>query len=191
ARLTAEALGVLHVGTGAHLAVQTTEGNGSLLVMSADGKQQRVRSLPAAVGIEAGEELRRFTVAGYLAGLSKSVEVVRWPRPVPARAEPFLEGAQPVARSGGDESPHPLSPEQAAERVLDEMGLRGTAAAAEPFDGAIEDVQHPALLETNFSAGESVVAVLAAEVDGRLQAGAAGAVRAALTLAAGLRATAK
>jgi electron transfer flavoprotein-quinone oxidoreductase len=191
ARLTAEALGVRHAGTGARLAVETTETNGSLLLASADGKQQRVRSLPAAVGIAAGEGLRRFTVAGYLARLSKSVEVVRWPRNIAARPETFLEGAQTAASSSGEESPHPLSPEQAAEHVLDEMGLRGTAATAPPFEGALEDVQHPALLETNPSSAGGVVAVLAAEADGRLQAGAAGTVRVAWTLAAGLGATAK
>src|SRR5262249_5832196 len=85
----------------------------------------------------------------------------------------------------------PLSPEQAAERVFDEMGLRGTAAPAEPFEGAIEDVQHPALLETNLNSAGSVVAVVAAETDGRLQASAGGTVRAARMVAAGLGATAK
>jgi alkylation response protein AidB-like acyl-CoA dehydrogenase/flavin-dependent dehydrogenase/electron transfer flavoprotein alpha subunit/electron transfer flavoprotein alpha/beta subunit/ferredoxin-like protein FixX len=191
ARLTAEALGIRHAGTGAHLAVQAADGNGSVLLATVDGKHERVRSLPAAVGIEAGQVLRRYTVAGYLAGLSKSVEMVRWPRNIAARAEAFLEGAQMAARPSGEESPQPLSPEQAAECVLDDMGLRGSAAAVEPFEGAIEDVQHPALLETNLSSAGSVVAVLAAEADGRLQAGAAGTVRAARTLAAGLGATAK
>jgi electron transfer flavoprotein-quinone oxidoreductase len=191
ARLTAEALGVRHAGTGAHLAVQTTEGNGSLLLATADSKQQRVRSLPAAVGIEAEQVLRHFTVAGYLAGLSKSVEVVRWPRTVAARAATFLEGLRTTARSRGDELPQPLSPEQAAERVLDEMGLHGTAATAEPFEGDIEDAHNPDLLEATISSAGKVVAVLAAEADGRLQASAAGTVRAAHTLAARLGATTK
>jgi electron transfer flavoprotein alpha subunit len=183
ARLAAEARGIPYAGLGNHIAVQATETNGSLSLAGSDGRHQRVRTLPAAVGVQPGQPLRRFSVAGYLAGLSKSVEVVRWPRSIPARAELFQEATQEEVAPAGEESPGPLSPELAAARLLAATGLTGSAAVAEPLDGAIEDVQHPRLLESSADAGASVIAVLEAGVDGRLQASAKGTLQTARLLA--------
>ncbi len=181
ARLTAEALRLSAAGTADQIAVQATESEAAVLLTSADGKHQRVRSLPAAVGIKAGLPLRPFTTAGYLAGLAKSIEAISWPRKVKVRPEMFVEGTQAAGREDGEEAPRPLSPREAAQRVLADIGLAGTQRALRPFDGPIEDVVHPGLLDS--ATGATVVAVLATEADGRLLGSAVPVVRAVQSLA--------
>ncbi len=191
ARLTAEALRLPVAGTADQIAVQTTETEAAILLASADGKQQRVRSLPAAVGIKAGLTLRPFTTAGYLAGLAKTVEAVPWPRKVKVRPETFVEGAQAAGRESVEEAPHPLSPREAAQRVLADIGLAGTHRALRPYEEPIEDVVHPQLLEPAAANGVTVAAVLTTEADGRLLGSAAPAVRVVQALAAFVGAEAK
>jgi electron transfer flavoprotein alpha subunit len=175
ARLTAEFLGVPHVGTAATLAVRSSDGEADVLLAGSDGSV-RIRELPAAVNIEAGLALRPFTSEGYLTALSRVVEIERWPRKVEARAVTFLEGAK--STEGAATGPAgPLSAAEAAGRVLDVLGLRGEATAhVTPFAGTVADV--PALASL---AGVST-AVLATQDDGRLAATAGSVLRAARLL---------
>jgi electron transfer flavoprotein alpha subunit len=177
ARLTAEALGVPYAGKAVQLAVRKTEAEGTVLLVDKDGRQQRVRPLAAAVMVEAGQPLRPFSVAGYLHGLAKAVEVVPWPKRVPMRTVAYREGTQAAVGEAIEEIPHALSPIEAACQTLGRIGLGGRAAPLKTFDGTIEDVSSPSSLKTE------VVAVLAADSEGRLQPTAAPTVRAASVLA--------
>ena len=72
-----------------------------------------------------------------------------------------------------------LSPTEAAQRLLAKLGRGGTAFAVAPFEGMIDDVVSPALLDRS----GGVIAVIASEADGRLHPSAIAAVRAARQLA--------
>jgi electron transfer flavoprotein-quinone oxidoreductase len=178
ARLTAAALRATFVGTAAQLAVQTTRDGDTLLLVGSDGKE-RIRSLPAAVNIEAGLRLRPFTIAGYLAGLSKTVTLEPWPRAVEVRPASFVEtyapGSAPTA-----EQPHPLLPAEAGRWLLDSVGHgsdRGAVAAS--FSGPILDVEEQPFDTTR----ERVLAVIAADDEGRLRPTAARTIAAATVVA--------
>ncbi|HLJ94710.1 MAG TPA: FAD-binding protein, partial [Gemmataceae bacterium] len=179
ARLTAEALGIPYAGHASRLVVHKTETEAELLLFEADAQQQRVRSLPAALSLEPGLPLRPFTVAGYLAGLEKPVEVERWNKRVPVHPLLLQERSSENASAEPDELPHLLTPVDAARLTQARIGLGdGSANAAESFEGAIEDVSVP-----TFAAG-GVVAVLLADGDGRLLPTAQNTVRAAHVIAA-------
>src|SRR5205807_718761 len=123
----------------------------------------RTRSLPSAVAIDAGLTLRPFTVAGYLAGLDKTVEIERWPKRVPARPVLLQEGLEELDKSGPGKPPQPLTPRAAARLTRHQMGLGSDpGAAAQPFLGTIEDVAYPTIPDA------AVVAVLLADVEGQL-----------------------
>jgi len=176
ARLTAEALDVAHMGSAAGLAVRWSEGESETLLVGSDG-HSRVRSLPAAASVEAGLSLRNFRIEGYLANLNKVVEFERWPRKVEARAVRFVEGAR--ASDVSVEVPTTaLSAREAALRVLDELGMRGGAAApVRPFEGNFEDANG---LETLAGAA---AALLAVDSEGRLASTAGPVLRAARLMA--------
>src|SRR5262249_1661406 len=72
--LTAEALGVAHAGAAAALAIRRTESESEAILQGSDGRQH-LRSLPTAVALEPEIGLRPFATAGYLAHLSKGVEI--------------------------------------------------------------------------------------------------------------------
>ncbi|MBV9122975.1 MAG: acyl-CoA dehydrogenase family protein, partial [Planctomycetes bacterium] len=184
AKLTAEALGLPHAGTTAQLEWQAAESETMVQLRSADGSR-RLRSLPLAVAVEAEMPLRPFTIAGYLAGLSRTVEVHRWPKQVPARRVLFLPGARGAAPLAKEESTAPLSPEEAAQRLLEQLGQGGSHSVPPPYEKSLEDVPHPDLLEADSSSG-SLLAVLAAAPEGRLQPSAATVLRAAERLALSL-----
>jgi electron transfer flavoprotein alpha/beta subunit len=76
ARLTAAAPGVPYAGRAAALAVRATGTSAHVCMFEANGGPVREHELPAAVAVDAGEELRPFTVSGYLAGLARDVEVL-------------------------------------------------------------------------------------------------------------------
>lgn len=177
ARLTAEALGIPHAGTAAHLGVQKTQGDGEALLVDAGGGGQRVRPLPAAVAIEAGLPLRPFTVAGYLAGLRKTVEIERWPKSVPIRSvllQPGLQDSRTI-----EEPPHPLTPLEAARLTRAQIGLGSVVAAgASSFTGTIEEIPSPPSFDGR------IVAVVRADAEGELQPTAQVALRAGRLLAA-------
>jgi len=175
AALTAEALNVPIAGSAATLAVRHTEAESEGLLVAAD-HAHRTRALPVAVGIEPGLTLRPFTVHGYLTGLSKPVETERWPRRVPAHAVTYLEGTP--AEGTVEVPPGQLSPREAAGRIFEELGLHaGQGSTDRPYEGPIEEVSTPSALENG------VVAVLAADGEGRLEPTAANAFRAARLLA--------
>jgi electron transfer flavoprotein-quinone oxidoreductase len=175
ALLTAEALGVPAAGTISGLAIRHTTSESETLLIDAD-HHHRTRALPVAVNVEPGPKLRPFTVAGYLAGLSKPVETERWPRRVAPHPITFLEGA--AAEATVEVPPGILTPGEAAGRVLEELGLTaGPATHDRPYDGLIEEAATPGVLENG------VAAILAADMDGRLEATAGSTVRAARLLA--------
>jgi electron transfer flavoprotein-quinone oxidoreductase len=177
ARLTAEGLGVSCAGQAARLILRKTDTEADLLLSDGEGKQLRIRSLPAAVSVEAGVSLRPFTIAGYLAGLARAVELERWPRRVKAHTVGFAGGAQAPA-AATEEPARALSPLEAARYTLGQIGLGNASTALQPFEGVIETIALPSLSEG------SVVAVLASDADGRLQPAAALVLRAASLLAA-------
>jgi len=173
-QLTAAALGTSYAGRAEHVTVRKTKTEQDAYLVDVSGRRQKVRALPLAVAIEAGLPLRPFTIDGYLSGLAGAVEMERWPRRVSPQIV-FFQNASQADRTGpAEEQPHPLSPQGAAQFALGRIGLAGTlSATAEDFSGDIEQVAHPSLLD------KRVVAVLAADQEGRLQPAAANTLRAA------------
>src|SRR5262249_33837769 len=145
------------------LAVHETSAEAELLLLDANGRQQRARGLPSAAAVEAGLPLRSYSLAGYLAGLEKPVEIERWPKEVRARPLALQEGLHAVAAASGG-PPRSLTPSDAAQLTRASIGLTdGSAPECTPFEGAIEDVPCG-----NFPDG-GVVVVLLASSDGSLQ----------------------
>jgi alkylation response protein AidB-like acyl-CoA dehydrogenase/flavin-dependent dehydrogenase/electron transfer flavoprotein alpha subunit/electron transfer flavoprotein alpha/beta subunit/ferredoxin-like protein FixX len=179
-RLTAEALGIPAAGTAATIAVHATADDAEVRLVGTDARSQRVRNLPAFVSFEPGVALRSFTISGYLEGLGRAVEILRWPRKVTARAT-TLAVPEHAAESAAEDKPTALAPAEAAQRLLHQLGRGGTAVAHARYEGSVEDVPHPSLLEKRERAG--VIVVLAAEADGRLHAGAASVIKAGRALA--------
>jgi alkylation response protein AidB-like acyl-CoA dehydrogenase/flavin-dependent dehydrogenase/electron transfer flavoprotein alpha/beta subunit/ferredoxin-like protein FixX len=178
ALLTAAALDLPPAGRTAQLAVRATDSEAQVLLLAADGQGQRVRSLPAAVTVEAGLTLRPFSVQGYLDGLAKTLTAESWPAGATPRAVQFLEGEQTATAGSAEQPTGPLTPQDAARRVLGEIGLDGARSAPqEVFSGPLDDVAQPDLTHAG------VVAVLAAEADGRLAPTARPVVQAARLLA--------
>jgi electron transfer flavoprotein-quinone oxidoreductase len=177
ARLTAEALGIPFAGSAVQLAVRQTESESGVVLLRAGGPQ-RQRTLPALVLLEPELTLREFRMEDYLAGLSKAVETERWPKRLAARSVAFAASVGSEAASQTEVRPYPLSPAEAASRLLDEIG-RGSHAAppAERFDGELQDTLSPSL------PADGVLAVLAADAAGRLLPTAALTLRAARMLA--------
>jgi electron transfer flavoprotein-quinone oxidoreductase len=177
-KLTAAALGVAHAGSGARLAARAGTGGESLLLVSADGTRQHTRTLPAAVAVEAGLALRPFSVDGYLASLARAVEATPWPAEAEMVPVAFVESAQ-AATAPTEKPPQPLLPHEAGQLVLENAGVespgyggpRATTrelAEAGPLD--LLDTEEPFFLAWTAT---QVLAVLAAEADGRLRPSAA------------------
>ncbi len=163
ARLAAEMLGVAHAGTGAEFTVQTVEGAESVVLTEPGGQNRRIRPLPAAIAVNAGAPLRAFTIEGYFNSLPKSVEIVRWPKKAQIRQVLFEEQAQVAQHGVSDNELRPLSPDEAAERVLSELGLTGSASRVEAYGGRIEDVTPSSPLSAL-----GIMVVLATDSKGRL-----------------------
>jgi alkylation response protein AidB-like acyl-CoA dehydrogenase/flavin-dependent dehydrogenase/electron transfer flavoprotein alpha subunit/ferredoxin-like protein FixX len=181
ARLTAAALGLPFAGTAAQVAIQATDAELQLLLAETDSRRTRVRSLPAAAAVSASQPLRPFAIAGYLAGLDKTIEVLRWPKRVPARLASFLPGTAARDEGALEEKPRPLSPEEAARRVLTEIGQSGRPIASSAYDGPVEDVTSAALLDAGRASTGTVLAILGSA--GPLQAASHSVIRAADYLA--------
>jgi electron transfer flavoprotein-quinone oxidoreductase len=163
ARLTAESLGLPCAGIAARLAARKTAEEAELHLTGKDGRQTLVHSLPAAAMIDAELPLRPFSVEGYFKGLTKAVEVERWPRKLPAHVV-SIQVVEAAASMGSAEPPHHFAPAAAANYLLKQLGSQvGNAASSIQFEGAVEEVSQPGLL-----AG-SVMAVIGADVQGLLQ----------------------
>jgi alkylation response protein AidB-like acyl-CoA dehydrogenase len=183
ARMTAEKLGIPYAGRASMLAVSRTKQEAELVLLDGNGHPQRTRPLPSALAVDAGPILRPFTVAGYLAGLDKAVEIERWPKRVPARPVLLQQGLEELDKSARVPPPQPLTPLAAARLIQDQMYLSSDSGpTAQPFLGTIEDVPYPTFPDA------AVIAVLLADVEGRLQTVARDVVRAAHLLAASERA---
>jgi alkylation response protein AidB-like acyl-CoA dehydrogenase/flavin-dependent dehydrogenase/electron transfer flavoprotein alpha subunit/ferredoxin-like protein FixX len=178
ARLTAEMLGIPDAGTATQLAVNASADDAEIRLYGADGRSSRVRNLPAFVAVEPGLALRGYSVTGYLEGLGRAVELLRWPRKAATRPVTFA-AHESAAAPAGDETPAALTPVEAAQRLLSKLGRGGTAFAIAPYEGAISDVASPALLDRP----HGVIAVIASEPDGRLHPSANAVVRAARQMA--------
>ncbi len=175
-QLTAEKLGTRVAGRCARLAVRKTPTDAAVLLGDADGREERRRALPAAVAVEAGLPLRAFTTQGYLAGLAGEIVTERWQKRVKARPTRLLTGTQPAAAAA--EPPRALNPHEAADRFRQTLGLgQDRQAAVESFGGPVEEVTQPSVPEGG------VLAVLAADGEGRLAASAANLLRAARVVA--------
>lgn len=177
-RLLAAELSVPFVGTATQLTVDAGPSEGTLLLAS-DGGQRRTRALPAAVGVTAGLPLRAFTIDGYLAGLSKNVDIQRWPKKVPARPVRFEAGAQAVETATSNDVVTALTPDEAAVRLLSTLGQGGARAAHGSFEGRIDHVASPTLLDPTNGSTDCVVAVLGGDAHGRVHASATAALKAA------------
>ena len=76
AALIAEALRVPLAGHAAKVAIEATATHAVIRLFNTSGNVVRERPLPALVLLEAGTPLRRFDIAGYLAGLSRRVRII-------------------------------------------------------------------------------------------------------------------
>jgi electron transfer flavoprotein-quinone oxidoreductase len=178
ARLAAAALGVPSVGRAANLGVRKNEADAELVLVDAAG-QSRVRSLPGMVSIEAGVTLRSFTVAGYLNALGQMVEVVSWPKRLPARTLFFEEGAATADAKGEEKLSAALGPAEAARQTLELLGRSAVGPGlTSRWDGVIEQVASLELAENG------VLALLASDGEGHLAPTAEPTVRAAVQIAA-------
>ena len=175
-RMAAEKLGIHLAGRAACIQVRKEAGVASVLLTGADGGQARTRLLPAAVSMEAGLALRPFTTQGYLAGLGRELAAEYWPRRIKVRPVRLLTGTQ--AAAAAEEPAHALDPQQAAHHVQASLGLGGASTpAVDPYDGTMEEVATPTLPEGG------VLALLAADGEGRLAPGAVSVLRAARLVA--------
>jgi alkylation response protein AidB-like acyl-CoA dehydrogenase/flavin-dependent dehydrogenase/electron transfer flavoprotein alpha/beta subunit/ferredoxin-like protein FixX len=187
ARLTAQALGIPYAGSATWLALESNGQDSSSLILE-QASHQRLRPLPAAAGVEAGLPLREFTVRGYLAGLAKNVEFLRWPKKIEPMEVSLVESASldGTPRSASEISGLSLSPEEAASHLLREIGQTGSPVSFQQASEvsktsevySVETVSHPSLLENG-----GVVAVLHSDSTGRLLPSAAAALVTARTLA--------
>lgn len=176
APLTAAHLGVPYDGSAAEMFMETPT---EMRLVGIDGKE-RTRNLPAAVAVEAKLPLRSFTLPDFLTHLAKPIEMHRWPKKIAAR--PIVLSAQAATpTTAAEEQPLPLTPREAAHRVLVRAG-RGAAGALAPYDGPMEDVAEPTLFE-NLSTAGAVLAVVSADAEGHLQPTAHAVVKAARVLA--------
>ncbi len=187
-KLTAEALGIAYAGAAARVAVRAGADGDMLLLAGADGADKRARGLPAAVAVEAGLALRPFSVEGYLTGLTREVEALPWPAGVQAVPVTFAESA-PSVGAQLEKPPQALLPHEAGQLVLQTAGVQTSGAAQHTgFNGEASASKGPALEDTAepfffADARGQVLAVLAAEADGRLRPTAARTLDAARFLA--------
>jgi electron transfer flavoprotein-quinone oxidoreductase len=167
ARLTAEALGVPHRGEWAGLAMHAAAGQGEVRLLHSRCPERR-QPLPAAVAVEAGQPLRPFTTAGYLANLGRSVLVHRWPRKIEQVPLLFAEG-QDTAAPRPEDQPTSLGPEEAGRWILDALGRDGDQERlAVSFAGEIRDAREPCFFAPA-KGPSSVLAVVACDAAGRIQ----------------------
>lgn len=170
-------LGAPLAGTAPQIQVERTAQK-STLWLRRDSESTPTVGLPAVVGIEAGVALRPFRIAGYLAGLEKKVTTHSWPKQVPQR-KVILSMAAGGAAPAAKETATTLTPETAAEQLLELAGVRAGGGSASAYDGPISEGK---VTEA------AVIGLIQSAPDGRLQATAAGISRAVRQAAARLHA---
>jgi electron transfer flavoprotein-quinone oxidoreductase len=176
--LLAEALGMRYAGVGTRILVQADATDSALFVGDDQGFESKGVPLPAGIGIRPAGVLRPFSVAGFLAGLGRQVEILPWPRSVTRRQAEFQQTLKPTATLDASTPDGALSPEEAALRALTELGLTQGETGAPAYDGPITEPTQPDL--TNAAARQRrVIAVVSADDAGRLQSGARATIRAA------------
>jgi electron transfer flavoprotein alpha/beta subunit len=98
AERAARALGLPDAGGAALLSMRAVGGTEVAALHGPDGALMRDHPLPAVVAVEPGLELREFTVAGYLAGLTRCVvAVAEAPDRTKEPGAPPVPGARPSA----------------------------------------------------------------------------------------------
>ncbi len=163
ARLTAESLGVPFQGRAAEVILHAGKDENTVHLISQGFA--RARPLPCALAMEAGLPLRSFTMQGFLAGLTHSLQIHRWPSDLVPRPVRLL-GAGGTPSTQTERPPHPLTPTEAAAHLLELLGLQGGGAAATSYEGPIVET------ESFDSFAPHVLAVLAADDQGKLGTGA-------------------
>jgi electron transfer flavoprotein-quinone oxidoreductase len=190
ARLAAERLGVRYAGIARGLGIQAGDSESVATLVDSSGRA-RASALPCCIGLQAAEELRSFTISGFLQGAARNVEIIRWPKAVRHEVVTFGESAPTAVRVATQELAGPMPAPRAAQEILERMGLSGARVGLPPYDGRIESVAHPVFLEPTTPFTEAVVAVLGSESEGRLLPSAnavlAGARVLAVTLGADLK----
>jgi electron transfer flavoprotein-quinone oxidoreductase len=179
--LLAEALGMRYAGVGTRMLVQADATDSTLFVGDDQGFESKGVPLPAGMGVRPAGVLRPFSVAGFLAGLGRQVEILPWPRSVKLRRAEFQEISRPTASVDPSTPDGTLTPEKAALRALAELGLTQGEADGAPYDGTIAEPTQPHLLSAAERA-RSVIAVVSADDAGRLQSSARATIRAAALL---------
>jgi alkylation response protein AidB-like acyl-CoA dehydrogenase/flavin-dependent dehydrogenase/electron transfer flavoprotein alpha subunit/ferredoxin-like protein FixX len=185
-QLLTETLGMHYAGVGTRMLIQADAADSALFVGDDQGFESKGVPLPAGVGIRSAGALRPFSVAGFLAGLGRQVEILPWPRSVKLRPAEFQESSRPAPTPGATTSEVSLSPEEAAFRALAELGLTQGEAGASPYEGSIAEPTQPDLMNPAERA-RSVIAVVSADDAGRLQSSARPTIRAASLLAGRLQ----
>jgi alkylation response protein AidB-like acyl-CoA dehydrogenase/ferredoxin-like protein FixX len=174
AKISAAALGVAPLGAANEFFIDMAENKNtsSIYLRDADARIVRKGMLPAFVAVSAGLGLRPFMVCDYLGGLARNIEIVRWPKNLPARSIALIAHASAEPAAVSAEQPRPLSARDAAAHLIQELGVNSTAIASGSFEGAIESVALPTLLASQGGSMPPVLAVVGIEESGRLRAGA-------------------
>ncbi|HEV3079406.1 MAG TPA: acyl-CoA dehydrogenase family protein, partial [Gemmataceae bacterium] len=180
ARLLAAGLGLPHAGKAGHLVVCKDDAAAVAAAYDASGRRNWECALPVALAVEAGLPLRSFCMNSYLGGLASAVEVERWPKNLAAHKILFANRTSTVEPQAVDAPSASLTPQEAAEVMLDRLGISGNPTEpVQPFTGAIDELALPPDLD------DGVVALLSSDAQGRLEPSAM-AVLAAVRLVAGI-----
>jgi electron transfer flavoprotein-quinone oxidoreductase len=176
-RLVGKCVQLPLAGSASQLAVRKGPDDSSVVLLDEDGRPERTRSLPAVISVRAGTPLRAFNLEGYLANLSRAVDIERWPRRVEFHPVSFLPKVESPAAMAKDTS-QVITASEAAKFALTELALRsGETDLVVSFSGELADVSWPSLRQGG------VLAMVAAGAEGELQATADLVLRMAGTLA--------
>ncbi|HEV3443977.1 MAG TPA: FAD-binding protein, partial [Gemmataceae bacterium] len=164
ARLLAAALSLPHAGKAGHVVVRKDDAAAVASAYDASGRRNWECALPAALAVEAGLPLRSFCMNSYLGGLASAVEVERWPKNLAAHKIFFANRPSAVELQAVDAPSGSLTPQEAAEVMLERLGISGNPTEpVQPFTGAIDDIVLPPDLD------DGVVALLSSDAQGRLE----------------------
>jgi alkylation response protein AidB-like acyl-CoA dehydrogenase/flavin-dependent dehydrogenase/electron transfer flavoprotein alpha subunit/ferredoxin-like protein FixX len=166
-RLVARQLGMNYAGAASDLSVSSGSGLSAILSRT-DGTHHR--TLPVAVAMSAGRELRDYTVSDYL-GQLESVQFERWPvEPEPVKLDFVPARSRAKSESTSPDTIGSISAGEAAARALAAVGMRASATGdAGSFAGVIGDAATGSLISA-LNPSNKIVLILAADSTGRLGA---------------------